>query len=159
MGGVEHQGAIRRRLICQHIENFVENSAFTPPNKTVVQGFVRAVPIRFILPLKSVLDEIDDIADDAPVIHTGSTVRTGKEWFDTFQLAFGKIKQVHAGNLPCLLQYPAFLSLKITSPDPISQGSNLPSFSKLPFLQSRGGQGALTPFYTIETSNGVRQIR
>ena len=39
----------------------------------------------------NIREPIDDVADDAPVIHTGSTVRTGKEWFDTFQLAFGKI--------------------------------------------------------------------
>ena len=76
VGGVEHQGAIKRRLICQFIENFVENSEFTPPNKMVVQGW--AVLIRSILPLKSVLDDVDNTADDASVIHTGSTVRTGK---------------------------------------------------------------------------------
>ena len=101
VGGVEHQGAIKRRLICQFIENFVENSEFTPPKKMVVQGW--AVLIRSILPLKSVLDDVDNTADDASVIHTGSTVRTGKERFDTFQLAFGKIKQGTHGNLraPC----------------------------------------------------------
>ena len=67
----------------------------------VVQGW--AVLIRSILPLKSVLDDVDNTADDASVIHTGSTVRTGKERFDTFQLAFGKIKQGTHGNLraPC----------------------------------------------------------
>ena len=69
---VEHQGAIKSRLICQFIENFVENSDFAPPDKTVVQGFVRAVLIRCILPLKSVLDDVDDAADDTPVIHTGA---------------------------------------------------------------------------------------
>jgi hypothetical protein len=39
----------------------------------------------------NIREPIDDVADDAPVIHTGSTVRTGKERFDTLQLAFGKI--------------------------------------------------------------------
>ena len=61
VGGVEHQGAIKRRLICQFIENFVENSEFTPPKKMVVQGW--AVLIRSILPLKSVLDDVDDAAE------------------------------------------------------------------------------------------------
>ena len=60
---------------------------------------MRAVLIRNILPLKSVLDDVDDATDDAPVIHTGSTVRMGKERFDTFQLAFGKIKRGTYGNL------------------------------------------------------------
>lgn len=72
VGGVEHQGAIKSRLICQFIENIVEKSDFAPPDKTVVQGVVRAVLIRCILPLKSVLDDVDDAADDTPVIHTGA---------------------------------------------------------------------------------------
>ena len=63
VGGVEHQGAIKSRLICQFIENFVENSDFAPPDKTVVQGFVRAVLIRWSFPLKS---RLDDVYDDAP---------------------------------------------------------------------------------------------
>lgn len=41
--------------------------------------FCGGVLIRRILPLKSVLDDVDDAADDTPVIHTGSTMRTGKE--------------------------------------------------------------------------------
>ena len=48
--------------------------------------------IRCILPLKSVLDDVDNAAGDTPVIHTGSTVRTGKERFDKLQLTFGKMK-------------------------------------------------------------------
>ena len=138
VGGVEHQGAIRRRLICQRIENFVENSAFTPPNKTVVQGFVRAVLIRFILPLKSVLDEIDDIADDAPVIHTGSTVRTGKGRFDTLQLGFRKDKIGYAWDTSVPPASPVFLPLKITGPAPSFQGGNLfvPDMGEKLVLQS-----------------------
>ena len=65
-------GAIKRRLICQLSKNFVENSEFTPADKPIVQHFVRAVLIRCILPLKSVLDDVDDAADDTPVIHTGA---------------------------------------------------------------------------------------
>ena len=72
---------------------------------------MRAVLIRNILPLKSVLDDVDDVADDAPVIHTESTVRTGKERFDTFQLVFGKIKQGTHGIPPCFL-HTLFSSLE-----------------------------------------------
>ena len=45
------------------IENIFENSDFASPDKTVVQGVVRAVLIRCILPLKSVLDDVDDAAE------------------------------------------------------------------------------------------------
>ena len=49
------------------------------------------------------IDDVYDAADDASVIDTRSTVRTGKERFDTLQLAFGKIKQGTHGTPPCLL--------------------------------------------------------
>lgn len=88
MGGVEHLGAIKRYFICQLIENFIKNTEPAPPDKAIVQRFVGAVLIRYILPLKSVLDDVDDAADDMPVIHTGNTVRAGTERFDTLQLTF-----------------------------------------------------------------------
>ena len=95
--------AIKRRLICQLSENIVEDTEVAPSNEPIVQHLVRSVFIRSILPLKSVLDDVNDTADDASVIHTGSTVRTGKERFDTLQLTFGKIKQGTHGTLPRLL--------------------------------------------------------
>ena len=84
-------------------ENFIENTESAPPDESIVQRFVRAVLIRCILPLKPVLDDVYDAADDASVIDTRSTVRTGKERFDTLQLAFGKIKQGTHAPPPCPL--------------------------------------------------------
>ena len=109
MGGVDHQGAIKRCFICQLNENFIKNTEPAPPDKAIVQRFVGAVLIRCIFPLKSVLDDVDDAADDTPVIHTGNTVRTGKERFDTLQLTFGKIKQGTHGNLraSCIPCFPS----------------------------------------------------
>lgn len=72
MGGVDHQGAIKRCFSCQLSENFIENTDPAPPDKVIIQVFVGAVLIRCILPLKPVLDDVDDAADDTPVIHTGS---------------------------------------------------------------------------------------
>ena len=70
MGGVDHQGAIK--------ENFVENTKPAPSDKAIAQRFVRAVLIRCILSLKSVLDDVDNAADDTPVIHTGAPWERGK---------------------------------------------------------------------------------
>ena len=70
MGGVDHQGAIK--------ENFVENTKPAPSDKAIAQRFVRAVLIRCILSLKSVLDDVDDAVDDTPVIHTGAPWERGK---------------------------------------------------------------------------------
>ena len=53
-------------------EEPAENTEPAPPDKAIVQRFVGAVLIRCILPLKSVLDDVDDAADDTPVIHTGA---------------------------------------------------------------------------------------
>ena len=105
-------------LFCQLSENFVENTEPAPPGKAIAQRFVRAVLIRCILPLKSVLDDVDNAADDTPVIHTGSTVGTGKERFDTLQLTFGKIKQGTHGDTSVPPVYPVWRRLKRTSPDP-----------------------------------------
>ena len=107
MDGVDHQGSIKRCFICQSNESLIENTESAPPDKAIVQGFVGAVLVRSIFPLKSVPDDADNAADDTPVIHTGSTVRTGKERFDTLQLTFGKIKQRTHGTPPCLL-HPLF---------------------------------------------------
>lgn len=81
--------------------------AFEQSGKTepVVQRLVWTVFIRSILPLKSVLDDVNDTADDASVIDTGNTVRERKKRLDT-QLVFGKIKQGTHGTPPCLLHTP-----------------------------------------------------
>ena len=99
MGGVEHQGAIERCFVTNSVKILLKILT----DKAIIQRFVRSVLIRSILPLKSVLDDVDDAADETPVIHTGNTVRTGKERFDTLQLVFGKIKQGTHRTPPCLL--------------------------------------------------------
>ena len=78
MGGVDHQGAIKRCFVCQLSENFIEDTEPAPPDKAIAQRFVRAVLIRCILSLKSVLDDVDNAADDTPVIHTGAPWERGK---------------------------------------------------------------------------------
>ena len=98
-------------------ENFIENTESAPPDESIVQRFVRAVLIRCILPLKPVLDDVYDAADDASVIDTRGTVRTGKERFDTLQLAFRKDKTGYACDTSMPSAYPVFVPLKITSPD------------------------------------------
>ena len=64
------------------------------------------------------LDDVYDAADDASVIDTRGTVRTGKERFDTLQLAFRKDKTGYAYDTSMSSVYPVFTSLGIMSPDP-----------------------------------------
>ena len=54
VGGESIRDAIKRRLICLLSKNFIEHTEFAPPDKPIVQVFVRTVFIRSILPLKSV---------------------------------------------------------------------------------------------------------
>ena len=72
MGGVNHQGTIKWCLVCQLSENSVENTKFAPSDEPIVQRLVGTVFFRRILPLKPVLDDVNDAADDAPVIDTGN---------------------------------------------------------------------------------------
>lgn len=75
VSGVNHQGTIKRCLVCQP----TEKSEITPPDGPIVQCLARTLFFRGILPLKPVPDGVSDAADDAPVIDTGNTVRTGKK--------------------------------------------------------------------------------
>ena len=65
-------------LFANSVKIFVENTEPAPPDKAIAQRFVRAVLIRCILPLTSVLDDVDDAVDDTPVIHTGAPWERGK---------------------------------------------------------------------------------
>ena len=71
-------GSIKRCFICQLNENFIENTEPAPPDKAIVQSFVGAVLIRCILPLKSVLDDVDNAADDTPVNPHGEHRENGE---------------------------------------------------------------------------------
>ena len=98
LDGVDHQGAIKRCFVCQLGEYVIENTDPAPPDEAIVQRFAGAVRIRCILPLKCVFDDVDDAADDTPVIHTGSTVRTGKERFETQSFRLGKLLLISRGT-------------------------------------------------------------
>lgn len=102
VSGVNHQRAIKGRLVCQLGEEPAENTESAPSDEPIVQRLVRAIFRRSILPLKFMFDNVKNAADDAPVIDTGDTVRAGEERTDPFHLAFGKIKQGTHVTPPCL---------------------------------------------------------
>ena len=103
---VNHQRAIKGRLVCQLGENSAENTEVAPSDKLIVQRLVPTIFRGSILPLKSMFDNVKNAADDVPVIGTGDTVRAGKERADPFHLAFGKVSRVrmrhlHIFSIPC----------------------------------------------------------
>lgn len=118
MSGVNHQRAIKGRLVCQLGEDPAENTEPAPPDEPIVQRLVRTIFRGSILPLKSMFDKVKNAADDVPVIGTGDTVRAGKERAEPFHLAFGKVKQGNACDTSMSSVYPVFTSLGIMSPDP-----------------------------------------
>ena len=106
MSGVNHQRAIKGRLVCQLGEDPAENTEPAQPDEPIVQRLLRTIFRGSILPLKSMFDNVKNAADDVPVIGTGDTVRAGKERADPFHLAFGKVKQgtlrhLHVFSIPC----------------------------------------------------------
>ena len=99
---------LKRRPICQSIENYAENTEIASSDESIMQRFVRPVFFRSILPLKSMLDNISDIL----TTRWSSTRGTGgaeKNGLIRSKLALGKIKQGTHGT-----------PLKITSPEPRS---------------------------------------
>ena len=79
VSGVNHQRAIKGRLVCQLGEAPAENTEPAQPDEPIVQRLVRTIFRGSILPLKSMFDNVKNAADDVPVIGTGDTVRAGKE--------------------------------------------------------------------------------
>lgn len=74
MSGVNHQRAIKGRLVCQLGEDPAENTEPAQPDEPIVQRLVRTIFRGSILPLKSMFDNVKNAADDVPVIGTGDTV-------------------------------------------------------------------------------------
>ena len=70
MSGVNHQRAIKGRLVCQLGEDPAENTEPAQPDEPIVQRLVRTIFRGSILPLKSVLDDVYDTVDDASAIDT-----------------------------------------------------------------------------------------
>ncbi len=110
---------LKRRPICQSIENYAENTEIASSDESIMQRFVRPVFFRSILPLKSMLDNISDIL----TTRWSSTRGTGgaeKNGLIRSKLALGKIKQGTHGT-PGPTAYPVFAPLKITSSAPTLQ--------------------------------------
>lgn len=74
-------------------KNPVEDTHSAPSDEAIVESFVRPILTRGILPLQTLLDNIDDPADDTSVIDSWNAMGTGKPAFDTVNLLLRKIKK------------------------------------------------------------------
>src|SRR5690606_5510886 len=81
-------------------EDAVEHAEPAPANEAVIEGLVRPVILWRILPLQTMLDDVDDAADDTAIIDAWNTVGQGKMRLDPSHLALAQQKQItHHGLL------------------------------------------------------------
>jgi len=73
----DHERA--RHLSRQITENTINNAKFRPALKAIVEHLVRAIGLGRTLPLKAVLQNVDDAGNDTTIIYSGYSVRLGEE--------------------------------------------------------------------------------
>ena len=69
MGGVDHQSVRLARFGHQGHEDAFENANVAPAHKAIVERFVGAIAARCVTPLQAVATDVDDAADNPPVIY------------------------------------------------------------------------------------------
>lgn len=89
VSGVNHQRAIKGRLVCQLGEDPAENTEPAPPDEPIVQCLVRTI-FREILPLKSMFDNVKNAALTTRLSSASDTVRAGKGLIRSIWLRKGK---------------------------------------------------------------------
>lgn len=109
MGGVDHQGAIKKCFICQLNENFIKNTEPNPPVKRL-SAFC-AGRTHQMHPSTAVRAWWRRWCRWRHACHPHGE-QTGKERFYTLQLTFGKIKQGTRGIPQCLLHTLFFFPWK-----------------------------------------------
>lgn len=100
MCGINHQACCGAVLLNKLRKNSVKDPQSAPADKTIVESFVWSILARGIFPLQAVLDDIDNAADDTPVIDSRNAMGTRKVAFDTSNLFMRKIKKFLHGILP-----------------------------------------------------------
>ena len=83
MCGINHQACCGAVLLNKLRKNPVKDPQSAPADKTIVESFVWSILARSIFPLQAVLDDIDNAADDTPVIDSRNAMGTRKVAFDT----------------------------------------------------------------------------
>ena len=77
MGAVEDHGAIVGMHAGKLGEDAMEHAFLRPAPKTVVEGLVRAICGRGVLPAQAIADDMDDAADDPAIIHSWNATGIG----------------------------------------------------------------------------------
>ncbi len=73
----------------------MEHAFLRPVPKTVVEGLVRAMGGRGVLPAQTIADDMDDAADEPAIIHSWNAAGIGgKKGFDTDELFFREPEKI-----------------------------------------------------------------
>src|ERR1700749_2928930 len=78
VGRIDHDPLRAWSFTSQASEYPLKHAAPAPADKAIIQGLVRTILLRRILPSQSVTDHIDDPADHSPVVNPRFAVRARK---------------------------------------------------------------------------------
>src|SRR5215475_7927521 len=102
MRRVDHQPVRRTCLACQGREDALEHTAPAPTDEAIIQGLMRTVASRSVLPLQAVVDDVDNPADHTTIIYARQSARLRKEWLDPAHLPQRQQKQFGHRTPPML---------------------------------------------------------
>ena len=99
---VDHQPYWHTRFGAQAGKDPNKHADAAPPGEPVVEGLVRPLSGRCILPVQAVADHVDDPAGDPTIMHPGKPAGTGTMRRETLHLRDGKKNQAehHTPPLP-----------------------------------------------------------
>src|ERR1700760_2889461 len=98
VGCVDHDPVGAGAFTGQFGEYPPEHGASAPADEAIIEGLMRAIRLRRILPPQAVADNVDDAADHPPVIDPRPAVRAGKMWADPSHLSLAQQKQFAHGG-------------------------------------------------------------
>ncbi len=95
MGAVEDHGAIVGMHAGKLGEDVMEHAFLRPAPKPVVEGLVRAIGGRSVLPAQAIADDMNSAADDPAIVYSWNTTGIGgKKGVDTGELFFREPEKI-----------------------------------------------------------------
>lgn len=92
-GNIYHQSCFRAIPLCNFGKSIIKDSQCSPSDKAFIESFLWPILTWSIFSLQSVLDDVDNHADDALIINARNPVEERKIGFNMYHLLGAKIKQ------------------------------------------------------------------
>lgn len=83
-----------RPFSCERGEDAIEDAEPAPADEAIIERLGRPVLLRGVLPLRAVLDDVDDPADYPAIVHPRHAMRQKKMRGNPRHLRFAEKKQI-----------------------------------------------------------------